>query len=87
VKQISMTGEDWISDRDRKAQTKAKAARAKAALKAAKALQDAAEAVSDFAMACLECNDESSPRRDDDSRYRLTSDIRDYASWLERVYL
>lgn len=49
--QMTMTGEDWLSDRDRK-----------------------------------ECNDASSPRRDDDSRYRLTSDIRDYASWLERVY-
>lgn len=84
--QLTMTGNDWLSDRDRKAQAKAEAARAKAARKAVKAMEDAAEAVSDFAMACLDCNDASSPRRDDDSRYLLKAQMLEYAAWLRRVY-
>lgn len=84
--QLTMTGDDWLSDRDRKAQARAEAARAKAARKAAKALQDAAEAVAEFAMACVECQDASAPRAADDSRYRLQTDMRDYAAWLERAF-
>lgn len=84
--QLTMTGEDWLSDRDRKALAKAEAARAKAARKAAKALQDAADSVAEFAMTCVECQDVSAPRAADDSRYRLGTEMRDYAAWLERAF-
>ena len=52
--QLTMTGEDWLSDRDRKTQARAEAARRKAALRAAEKLQAAADAVSEFKMAWLE---------------------------------
>lgn len=84
--QLTMTGEDWLSDRDRKAQAKAEAARARAARKTAKALQDAAEAVSEFKFACLECGDGSATLRADDGRDRLSLQMREYSAWLERVY-
>lgn len=84
--QVSMTGDDWLSDRDRKAQARAEAARKKAALICAKKLQAAADALSDFGMACLECNDASSPRRADDGRTLLAASMREYAGYLESVY-
>ena len=86
IHQMTMAGDDWLSDRDRKAIARAHAARAKAARKAARALIDAADALGEFAMACIECADASAPRGEDDSRYRLSTDMRDYAAWLEGVY-
>lgn len=83
--QLSMTGEDWLSDRDRKTQARAEAARRKAALRAAEKLQAAADAVAEFSMACLECND-GSVRGADDSRVILSTSMREYAGWLESVF-
>lgn len=83
--QLSMTGEDWLSDRDRKTQARAEAARRKAALRAAEKLQAAADAVAEFSMACLECND-GSVRGSDDSRVILSTSMREYAGWLESVF-
>jgi len=84
--QVSMTGEDWLSDRDRKAQARAEAARRKAGLACAKKLDAAAEALHEFVMACLECNDASSPRGEDDGRTLLQRSIREYAGYLESVF-
>jgi hypothetical protein len=84
--QLIMTGEEWLSDRDRKSQVRAEAARRKAALRAAEKLQAAADAVAEFALACLECNDGSGPKRADDGRTVLSAGMREYAGWLESVY-
>lgn len=61
-------------------------ARSKAALVAAKRLHAAADAVALFSLACLDCNDESSPRRADDGRTLLGASMREYAGWLDAVY-
>ena len=84
--QLTMTGDDWLSDRDHKRRARAEAARRRTGLACAKALRTASEALSTYMMACLECNDASTARRADDGRYRLMNDILEYAAWLEGVY-
>lgn len=84
--QLTMSGDDWLSDRDVKTIKRLQSARHKAAHKAAASLQRAADDVAAFAMACLECADESAPRREDDSRNLLSRNMREYAGWLEDVY-
>ncbi|MBV6855892.1 MULTISPECIES: hypothetical protein [Xanthomonas] len=84
--QTSMTGDDWLSDNDRKRKARAIELRKKAGQNCAKKLQAAAEALSDYARACGECKDGSGPRSLDDSRLILSRDINEYASWLEGRY-
>lgn len=84
--QISITGDDWLSDRDRRSQAKAEAARKKAALACAKKLDAACDALHELVMACLECNDASTARRSDDGRLLLQQSMREYSGWLESVY-
>lgn len=86
--QTAMAGDDWLSDRDRKAQARAEAARKKAALACAKRLEAAADAVSDYLSACRECNDGSddTQRGLSDGRHRLIADCMEYAGWLESLY-
>lgn len=84
--QLTMTGSDWLSDRDRRQQARAEAARKKAALDCAKRLHAAADALATFAMACHDCNDASAPRAADDGRRLLAEQCREYAGWLESVY-
>ena len=81
-----MTGQDWLSDGDRKRQARAEAARRKAALRAAEKLHAAADAVGEFAMACLECSDGSGPKAADDGRSELQANMRELGGWLESVY-
>jgi hypothetical protein len=57
--QLSMTGVDWLSDRDVKAQARAEAKRKTMALICAKKLEAAADALNEFLLACIECNDGS----------------------------
>ena len=84
--QLTMTGEDWLSDRDVKTRKRLEAARAKAGQRAAAALEKAADALAEFSMACTDCNDASSPRREDDGRTIMQRNLREYQGWLESVY-
>jgi len=84
--QLSMTGDDWFSDGDKKRQARAEAARKKAAIACAKALEKAADAMRDYCHACMACEDASSPKRDDDGRYLLMRSMLEYSGWLEEVY-
>lgn len=84
--QISMTGEDWLSDRDRKAQARAEAKRKQTALVCAKKLESAADALHDFLMACIECNDGSRDRGADDGRRTLQESMREYSGYLDSVF-
>lgn len=84
--QLQMTGDDWLSDGDKKRQARAEAARKKTAIACATALDKACGALSAYMMACLDCNDASSPRRDDDGRRLLMQSMREYANWLEGAY-
>ena len=86
IHQLTMAGDDWLSDNDRKRQARAEAARRKAALKAAEKLFAAADAVGEYAMACLECNDGSGPKAADDGRHVLQAHMRELGGWLESVY-
>lgn len=84
--QLTMSGDDWLSERDIKTIKRLQAARQRAAQKAAASLQRAADDLAAFSMACMECNDASSPRREDDGRTLLQRSIREYGAWLEEVY-
>lgn len=84
--QLAMTGDDWTSERDRKAQAKAEAARKKAAQKCAEKLFAATDAIHAYSMACFEVGDASVARRSDDSRVLLAERMREYAAWLDSKY-
>lgn len=86
--QLSMTGEDWLSDRDRKSQARVDAARKRAALTCAAKLTAAAEALSAYLHACRECRDNSGDelRGISDGRHRLIADCMEYACYLDSVY-
>jgi len=86
--QLSMAGDDWTSDRDRKAQARAEAARKKAGQACAKKLEAAADALNAYLSACNECNDVCGNERTSiaDGRVRLIADLMEYAGWLEGVY-
>lgn len=86
MSQLQMTGDDWLSDGDKKRQARAEAARKKAALVCAKRLRAAGDSLSEFMSACLDCQDSSAPRGVDDSRRILMESLCEYASWLEGVY-
>lgn len=86
--QTAMTGDDWLSDRDRKSQARAEAARKKAGLACAAKLEAAAEALSAYLSACRECNDKSGDelRGISDGRHRLISDCMEYSGFLRSRY-
>lgn len=86
--QLTMTGDDWISDRDRARQRKAVAARRAAGLKAAKALEKAAEALNAYLWACRECQDGSddTAKGIGDGRQILIGDMTEYMGWLNMRY-
>lgn len=86
--QVSMTGDDWISDRDRKQQARAEAARKKAGLACAKKLEAAADALLDYLRACNECHDGSGNEKmaAGDGRLRMMHDLLEYAGWLDGVH-
>lgn len=85
AEQVSMTGEDWLSERDKKSQTRADAAVKRTGLAAAKKLEAAAEAVNDFLHACLDAGHEDQ-RGAADGRRVLISNIMEYASYLDGKY-
>lgn len=84
--QVSMSGDDWLSDRDRKTQAKAEAKRKRTALACASKLAAASQALTEYLNACAECNDASSPRHAADGRYSLRSSINEYAAYLSGRY-
>lgn len=62
------------------------AARKKAAIECARRLQAAADALDAFSLACLNCEDESSPRRADDGRALLSRSMREFSGHLDSVF-
>lgn len=83
--QIAMSGDDWLSDRDRKAQTRAEARRKATALKCSRKLDEARDALNEFLSACLDCGHVEATRLDD-SRRLLMRDMSEYSSYLDSVY-
>lgn len=86
MNQLTMTGDDWTSDRDRKAQAKAEAARRKAAVECAKKLVAAIDALHAYSRSCREIGDGSEVRGASDGRILLAQNMREYAGWLDSVY-
>lgn len=86
--QLTMTGQDWTSDRDRTRQRKAETARRAAGLKAAKALSKAAEAIQAYLEACRECRDGSGDEKmgAGDGRRILIGNMSEYMGWLNTRY-
>lgn len=83
--QLAMSGDDWLSDRDRKAQARAEARRTAAARKCARKLDEAREALNEFLHACIDCGHVEATRLDD-SRRKLMGDMSEYSLWLDSVY-
>ncbi|MGR9587062.1 hypothetical protein [Pandoraea sputorum] len=81
-----MTGDDWRSDRDVKAQARAEAARKKAAVECARKLEAARDALNVYLLACTDCNDASRSRGADDGRLILMSNMSEYAGFLRSIY-
>lgn len=86
MQQTTMTGDDWLSDRDRKGVAKAQQRKRKAGATAAKKCRDAADAIQAFIHACGEANDGSGVKRSDDQRLLFVRDLRDYVAFLEQRY-
>lgn len=84
--QLTMTGDDWLSNRDRKEQAKAEANRKKAAIACAKKLEAAADSLNELMRACNECHDASSVQRVDDGRQLLVERLMEFSSWLDSAY-
>lgn len=83
--QLTMTGGDWLSDRDRKHQARLEVARTKAGRDLVKRLDAAADALNAYMRACNDIGDESRVKHAADGRLRLLEGIVEYARWLEGV--
>lgn len=84
--QLTMTGADWMSERDRKQQSRLEAARTKAARDLVKRLDAAVDSLNVFCAACNDLGDESRVKTVADGRVRLIEDMAEYATWLRGVY-
>jgi acetyl-CoA carboxylase alpha subunit len=83
--QISMTGEDWLSDRERSRRKAADAKLAKAEKRAAAALTAAADALDDWIRAYCNVHDDRMGAAD--GRRRLSADCRELAGHIEARHL
>ena len=83
--QLSITGEDWKSDRAKAAEARASKKRDEAGQACARSLNAASKALGAYLQACRECNDGSGDeeRGLGDSRHRLIADTSEYATFLE----
>lgn len=86
MQQLTMTGDDWTSERERKVRARAEAARKKAALACANKLESASKALNEYLHACNACSDASGSRGADDGRMRLMRDLNEYSGYLTSVY-
>lgn len=77
--QIAMSGDDWLSERDKKSQARADAAHRKACLAAATKLEAAAEAVRAMLMAYLDCG-HTDTMGAGDGRRRIAADMDELAA-------
>ncbi|ABM38626.1 hypothetical protein [Polaromonas naphthalenivorans] len=84
MNQITMTGDDWTSDRDRKAQAQAIAARKKTAQELTAQLEKSVAAMQKFINACSACGDPKVLNADD-GRQRLREQMQEYATYLDTV--
>lgn len=84
MSQLAMTGDDWISDRDRKAHARAEVERKKTATALVAQLQKSVEAMNKFISACHQCGDAKVLNRDD-GRQLLREQMQEYAFYLEGV--
>lgn len=82
--QLAMTGDDWISDRDRKRQARAEAAYRKAMVAAIPKMEAAAEALRACYRAAMEAGHPDKMGQGD-GRLRLAADLMEYASYLDGV--
>lgn len=83
--QLSMTGEDWLSDRDRKQQAQADRNLKKTSVEAARKMRAASEAVRAQYRAYLEAG-HPDKMGDGDGRLRLIASLEELAAYFESVY-
>lgn len=83
--QARMTGDDWLSDRDKNRQRRADAALRKASAKAAADMRRAADSVRAQFRAYVEAGHPDKQGRGD-GRLTLASDLDELAAFFESVY-
>jgi hypothetical protein len=83
-----MTGDDWMSDRDRARQNLKESKRHKTGLKAAKALDTAIAALREYLNACNDCRNGSGDEKRgiSDGRHILMESMAEYSSYLNSVH-
>jgi tRNA U54 and U55 pseudouridine synthase Pus10 len=79
-----MTGPDWTSARERRAQARAQTKRAQAARTFAARMEAALKAAEAYRSACRACGEEVS--RTDDTRNVLVDGLKEYSFFLRRKY-
>jgi hypothetical protein len=86
--QMSMTGEDWTSERDKNRQKKAEAKRKQTALACAAKLEAGATALRDFLSACNDCRDLSGDEKLEasDGRRIMIEQLSEYSIFLRWKY-
>ncbi len=86
--QLAMTGDDWLSERDKKNQAKAEAKRRAAGIACSKKLEAAVDSLNEYLRSCNECQDGSGNHRTGhgDGRIVLISNMMEYASYLDGKY-
>ena len=80
--QVAITGEDWLSEPDKKSKARAEASIKRTGLAASKKLEAAADALNDFLRACMDAGHEDQ-RGAADGRRILINDIMEYSSYLD----
>lgn len=82
--QLTMSGNDWLSDRDRARDKASKARLHKAEQKAAKALHAAADALDDWMRAYCDVHPDKMGLAD--QRRRLSGDCRELANYIDGLH-
>ena len=86
--QLAMSGDDWLSDRDKKRTSKAIATRAKAGLACSKQLLEAVHSLQAYLRACNDCCDGSGDeqRGYGDGRRIMIENLMEYSTYLGGLY-
>lgn len=82
--QLRMTGIDWMSARERRAQARAQAKRLQAARTFAARMEAALKAAEGYRRACRACGEDVS--RLDDTRNELVESLKEYSGFLRARY-
>lgn len=88
MSQLSITGDDWLSESEKKRAKKAIAVRKKKAILLARKLESASDAMNEYLGACRDCQDGTTVKDGNgvDGRVQLIRQMTEFASYLDMLY-